>query len=167
MKIRVLVWYLLLTGPFQIFAEEWLTYVQVPLIEKYYGDVIAKYKAIWMGYSTSNKTFIDYDGEHFIIDCAYFFYKKEGKYVLLGSLNKNGLFDKNNVCLKQAAVRGYDVLGMTSSLLAAPVVPHLVIQSQSQPDRIRETELFVVIGFDLENDNLKALTLDFFWDFEG
>jgi hypothetical protein len=120
-----------------------------------------------MGYSTSNKTFIDYDGEQqFIIDYAYFFYKKEGKYVLLGSVNKNGLFDKNNICLEPVELSGYDALGMTPSLLADSLLPHLVIQSQSQPDRIRQTELFVVIGFDLENDNLKALTLDFFWSFE-
>ncbi|MDR1247992.1 MAG: hypothetical protein LBK63_01700 [Treponema sp.] len=168
MKIRVLVWCLLLTGPFQIFAEEGLTYVQVALDKKYRRDVIAQYQEIWMGYSTSDKTFIDYDGEYAIIDYAYFFYKKEGEYVLLGSLNKNGLYDKNNICLKQAAVSGYDILGMSSSsLLAAPLMPTMVIQSQSQPERIRETELFVVIGFDLENDNLKALTLDFFWNFEG
>jgi hypothetical protein len=155
-------------GPFQIFAEAGLTYVQVALNEQYHGDVIAKYQEIWMGYATSNKTFINYAGEHFIIDCAYFFYKKEGEYVLLGSLHKNGLFDKNNVCLKQATVRGYDILGMSSSrLLDDPLEPTMVIQSQSQPDEIWETELIVVIGFDLENDNLKALTLDFFWDFEG
>jgi hypothetical protein len=151
-------------GPFQIFAEAGLTYVQVALNEQYHGDVIAQYKAIWMGYSTTNKKFINYAGEHFIIDYAYFFYKKEGEYVLLGSLNKNGLYDKNNVCLKQAAVRGYDILGMSSSsLLDDPLEPTMVIQSQSQPDRIRETELFVIIGFDVENDNLKVLTLDFFF----
>jgi hypothetical protein len=156
----------LLTGPFRIFAEEWLTYVQVDLDKKYRGDVIAKYQEIWMGYSTSDKTYINYDGEQAIIDYAYFFYKKDGKYILLGSLHKNGLYDKNNVCLKQAAVRGYDILGMTSSLIDDPLMPHQVIQSQSQPERIRQTEVFVVIGFDLENDNLKALTLDFFWSFE-
>jgi hypothetical protein len=151
---------------FKAFAEEEITYVQIQLGESYvhYREVVEKYKEIWIGYSTSNREFASADtGEkYFVIDSAFYFYKKDGKYVLLGSLNKDGFYDKNNICLKKTKVSSdYNILGISSSLFENPLGPALVIQSKSKPDEIRRTNAFVIVDFDTNNDSVKIMEFEF------
>jgi len=152
-------------------ADEPLTYVKVPLSERYihYNEVNSKYGDIWMGYSSipnSNITIVPgYD--RFIIEKAYCYYKKDGSYILLGSIDKTGVYDKNGTCLREVdrIASGFKVAGISSAILGISgiLVPNLILQSETDSNYWRETEAFVILDFDIEQDTLRLMDMSQFF----
>jgi hypothetical protein len=133
----------------------------VPLSERYihYNEVTSKYGDIWIGYTSDNKKIITGGGnERFIIGKAYYYYKKDDNYILLGSVDKTGLYDKNGNCLKKIGIesvaKGYLIAGISSSLIEDILGPSLILQLITNKDSWRETEAFVIIDIDTQQDTL-------------
>jgi hypothetical protein len=149
-------------------AEEKLTYVKTSLSSRYrhYNDVMSKYGEIWIGYTVAdNKTFTTYDGEFFIIDKAYYYYKKDGNYVLLGSVDKTGLYDKNGALLKEVPKisSDYQIAGISSRLIDDILGPNLVLQSKTNKDSLREGEAFVIVDIDTQEDTITLMDMSWFF----
>ncbi|MDR0475201.1 MAG: hypothetical protein LBH43_16200, partial [Treponema sp.] len=83
-------------------ANEPLIYVKANLNERYDSEIISKYGEIWIGYVVSDNNIPPGEYETFLIEKAYYYYKKNGNYVLLGSIDKTGLYDKNGLCVVPA-----------------------------------------------------------------
>jgi len=149
-------------------ADETLTYVQANLSERYihYNEVISKYGGIWIGYTIVNsKITTDSGEERFIIGKAHYYFKKDGNYVLLGSVDKTGLYDKNGNCLKPVSrvASGYQAAGISSLLLEGRTFsPTLILQSQTDSKSWRETETFVNIGIDIQQDTIILMDMSKF-----
>ena len=149
-------------------AEEKLTYVKTSLSSRYrhYNDVMSKYGEIWIGYTVSNsKTFTTYDGEFFIIDKAYYYYKKDGNYVLLGSVDKTGLYDKNGALLKEVPKisSDYQIAGISSRLIDGILGPALVLQSKINSDDLWEGNSFVTVDIDTQEDTIILMDMSRFY----
>jgi len=148
-------------------ADESLIYIKVPLSERYihYNEVNSKYGDIYIGYSSipnSNITIMPgYD--RFIIEKAYCYYMKEGSYILLGSIGKLGVYDKNGSCIKEVdrIASGFKVVGISSAILGISgiLVPRLILQSETDSNYWRETEAFVFLDFDTEQDTLRLMDM--------
>ncbi|GHU09279.1 hypothetical protein FACS1894151_06710 [Spirochaetia bacterium] len=140
-------------------AGEPLTYVQAPMGERFpdYSRIKSKYGEIWIGYSAvSNIRFVTGIGRNlFVIDTAYYYYKRGNEYVLLGSFDKDGLYDKNGIRLQGQPRVPSDakVIGLSSTMLNTPFIPGLVLQTNTM---IYETDPVISIGFDFEQDSLKV-----------
>jgi len=149
-------------------ADETLTYLQANLSERYihYNEVISKYGAIWIGYNiANNKIITDSGDERFIIENAYYYYKKDGNYILLGRIDKTGLYDKNGNCLKpvSSVASGYQAAGISSLLLERRTLsPTLILQSQTKSESWRETETFVNIDIDTQQDTIVLMDMSRF-----
>jgi hypothetical protein len=149
-------------------ADETLIYVRANLSERYihYNEVISKYGTIWIGYNiANNKITTDSGDERFILEKAYYYYKKDDSYILLGSIDKTGLYDKNGNCLKPVSrvASGYQVAGISSLLLATRTFsPTLILQSQTNSERWRETETFVNIDIDTQQDTIILMDMSRF-----
>ena len=103
-------------------ADETIIYVQANLNERYvhYDKVISKYGTIWIGYTIAHGIITTDSGEErFIIEKANYYYKNENNYILLGSIDKTGLYDNNGNNLKPVSrvATGFHVMGVSSSLL--------------------------------------------------
>jgi hypothetical protein len=147
--------------------NEELTYIKGPLSERYihYNEVISKYGDIWIGYTSDNKEIItDGEDERFIIGKAYYYYKKDDNYILLGSVDKTGLYDKNGNCLEKtgSAASGYLIAGISSYLIEDILGPHLILQSITNKDSWRETNAFVIVDIDTEQDTLILMDMSRF-----
>lgn len=142
-------------------TEDGLTYVKAPISSKnrQYNAITAKYKEIFIGYSSLDISFVSGIGEEvFAVDKAYYFYKKNGKLVLLGSFDKTGLYGKNGELLKAMppVSPDYNLVGIASTFLTAPFSPGLVLRSKTDKNKLKETNPFVLIAVDTENDTLKV-----------
>ena len=149
-------------------AEQSLIYVQVNLNERYihYNEVISKYGAIWIGYTIAHDIITTDSGEErFIIDKAYYYYKKDGTYVLLGSVDKTGLYDKNGSCLKPASkiASGYLLVGISSALIDVNILgPRFILQSETNSNIWGEIESFVIVDIDTQQDTLRLMDMSRF-----
>ena len=149
-------------------AEDSLTYVQANLSERYihYNEVISKYGAIWIGYTVANNKITTTSGhERFIIEKAFYYYKQDGSYILLGSIDKTGLYDRNGNCLKpiSSVATGYQVAGISSLLLEGRTLsPTLILQSQTNNENWRETETFVNADIDTQQDTIILMDMSRF-----
>jgi len=149
-------------------ADESLTYVQANLSERYihYNEVISKYGTIWIGYNiVNNKIITDSGDERFIIEKAYYYYKKDDSYILLGRIDKTGLYDKNGNCLKPVSrvASGYQVAGISSLLLERRTLsPTLILQSQANSESWRETETFVNVDIDIQQNTIILMDMSRF-----
>ena len=148
-------------------AEENLTYARANLTERYihYNEVVSKYGAIWIGYTIANsKITTTSREERFVIQKAYYYYKIDSNYILLGSIDKTGLYDKNGNCLKLVprVASGYQVAGISSSLMDNIFGPKLILQSEIDADNWRETEAFVVTDIDTQHDTIILMDMSRF-----
>ncbi|MDR0475893.1 MAG: hypothetical protein LBH43_19785 [Treponema sp.] len=138
-------------------AEDKLTYVKADISHVYYSDVMAKYGDIWIGYTvTDSRTFPSYNGERFIIEKAYYYYRKDGSHVLLGHVDKTGLYDKNGNCLKEVPkiASEYQVAGISSGLIDNILGPSLVLQEKINSDSLWEGNAFVIADIDTQEDTI-------------
>jgi hypothetical protein len=153
---------------FTINANEELIFVKVPLSKQYiyYNDVISKYGEIWIGYTLANELFINEFGhEYFIIEKAFYFYKNNEDYILLGKIDKTGLYDKEGNCIKPISrvASGFSVIGISSSLIEHRILsPIYILQSQTNSRHLRETEVFALIDIDTQQDTIKLRDMSFF-----
>ena len=152
------------TNCFATKNKESLIYVQVHLNENYIklNEGVLKYEEIWIGYRVTNITFINVFGEEcFVIEKAYYFYKDKDEYILLGSVDKTGLYDKNEECLKPvpAIPPDYIIVGISSSLVTEQNIfgPSLILKSRDKENSFIETEAFVLVDFDTQNDTIKLM----------
>ena len=148
-------------------ADETLTYVKTNLSERYihYDEVVSKYGAIWIGYTITNSNIITETGnERFIIEKAFYYYKQDGNYILLGSIDKTGLYDKNGICLKPVSrvASGYQVAGISSSLINDILGIKLILQSETNISSWRETESFVIADIDIQQDTIILMDMSRF-----
>jgi len=158
--VKLLLFCFSILNCYTIKADESLVYVKANITERYihYNEVISKYGEIWIGYTIANEKIITSGGnERFIIEKAYYFYKENDNYILLGSIDKTGLYDKNGVCLRpvQRIATGFSASGISSFLFENIFGPRLILQSDTNSNIWRETELFVNIDIDTQQDTLR------------
>ncbi len=152
-------------------AEEPLTYVQFSLSKRniQYDEVMSKYKELWIGYTTSNKTVTipittSLNEEILILNKVYYFYKRDNKYILMGYVDKTGLYDKNNNILKDVSNVSPIILGMSSTMIETPLIPNFILQSESNPKEFYETDAFATLDFDIENNSIRLRDLSIFFE---
>ena len=143
-------------------ADEPLILVKARINERHiqYNELLSKYEEIWIGYTiVKNMIATESGNERFIIERAYYYYKKDGDHILLGSLDKMGLYDKNGICIYEAPRIPSDfiIAGICSSLLEWSFSPALILQSKNNSDIYRETDGFIAIGIDTQQGTIKIL----------
>jgi hypothetical protein len=114
-----------------------------------------------LGYLAADIRFTSAGEDRFVIDKAYYFFKKGESYIVLGSVDKNGLYDKDGNCIKSLppVASQYDVIGISSLLIEDPLGPSLALQSKTNGS-IRESNPFVIVDFDTVAESLKLMDLN-------
>ena len=150
-------------------ANEPLIYVKANISEhhKHYNEIISKYGEIWIGYIVSDNKIPPEIYEHFIIEKAYYYYKKGSNYILLGSIDKTGLFDKNGFCLVPSPTAplissNNQIAGINSDLLEYSFSPTYILQSKTNSYLYIETDFFVAIDIDTQQDTLRPFEMILF-----
>jgi len=146
-------------------ANESLIYVQIHLNEKYihYDEVISKYGEIWIGYTPSKIRYAINNNKLFVIEKAYCFYKKSNEYILLGSIDKTGVYDKNGNSLYKPILAQQLIAGISSSLIQDILGPSLIVQSEIINDVWWESEAFVILDIDTKQDTLRLMDMSMFF----
>lgn len=151
-------------------ANEQLVYVQANISERYihYNEVMSKYGQIWIEYTiTSDKIVADSRAERYIIEKANYFYKKDGNNILLGRVDKTGLYDKNGAIIMETPsniASGFQVAGISSSLVEYnSLAPCLILQSITDSKHYRETEPYAILDFDVHNDTIRLMDMSRFF----
>jgi hypothetical protein len=145
-------------------ADEPLIYVKAKLNyrHKHYNEITSKYGEVWIGYFVSDIKIPPSEYETFLIEKAYYYFKKDGSYVLLGYIDKTGLYDKNGVCLRPAPTpplisSDNEIAGINSNMFEYGCFsPTYILRSKTIRDRFIETDYFVAIDINTEQDTLSA-----------
>ena len=143
-------------------ANESLTYVKANLDKqhKHYNEITSRYGEIWIGYVIlDDKNNVEAFGS-FIIEKANYYYRLNGNYILLGSIDKSGLYDKNGSCLVAAPsppIISIDnqIVGINPDLLEYSFSPTYILQSKTNSELFIETDFFVAIDIDTLKDTIK------------
>ena len=143
-------------------ANETIAYEKANISErhKHYNEIVARYGEIWIGYIVSKNKISPEIYEHMIIEKAYYYFKKNNVYILLGYIDNTGLYDKNGLCLVQAPTAplissNNQIVGINSNILKYSFSPTYVLQSKIKSDLYIETDFFVAIDIDILQDTLK------------
>ena len=121
-----------------------------------YKELKKEKTEVWIKYSPEISSYDSaHSGKQSIFDSVAYYLKKNGKMIYVGKVNKDGLFDKNGNLLQAVQVADkVEVLGISEETLKAPLDPNLVIKREN--GNISSSNPFVLICFDLENENIKV-----------
>jgi hypothetical protein len=151
-------------------ANEPVIYVRANINERHrqFNEVMSKYGDIWIGYTIASNTITTTSREErFIIERANYYFKKDGIFILMGSVDKTGLYDKNRTLLRETPrniAAGFQVAGISSQLIdMSSLTLYLILQSTTNSNIYHETEAYVFIDFDIENDTIKLRDMSMFF----
>jgi len=120
-------------------------------------EIQAKYGDLWISFSSNDQKFLTGTGkEHFIIETVYYYYKQNEKYLCLGSVDKNGLYDKEGRLIFPINIKQSEKLGISSKLLESPFAPCLVIKTKD--GLIKETNAVVLIDLNISTDSISVFS---------
>jgi len=144
-------------------ADESMIYAKAILNErhKHYKEIISKYGEIWIGYVVSEIRIPPGEYNRFLIEKANYYFKNGDNYILLGRIDKTGLYDKHGLCLAPAPTPplispNNQIIGINSNILEDSFLPTYILQSRIVKDRYIDTDFFVGIDIDTEQDTLRA-----------
>ena len=88
-------------------------------------EILEHYGNLWISYKQADETFFSWGKKNYPILVINFYYKKNDKYVFLGKIDTDGIYDKdeNMLCgntLKKDRFKEYEVLGYSELSLNYP-----------------------------------------------
>jgi hypothetical protein len=119
-----------------------------------YSELKKENIEVWIRYSSEIGTFgSGLEKTQKILESVKFYLKKNGNMIYVGKVDKDGLFDKNNTLLCSTKAGTSKVLGISDTTLTTPLAPNIVIKRAD--GKVKETDVFVLICFDLKELNIK------------
>jgi len=132
-----------------------------------YNEIASVFGEIWIGYTSANIDIAIQGGAgRFIIERANFYYiGEDGDFILMGSVDKTGVTDKDGNLLREISgtiAQGLQVLGISSLLVTDN---SLLVNLILYPDRFGafESEVWEFLDIDIENATISLMDRSGFW----
>lgn len=126
-----------------------------------YQQIKENYGNLWLRIYKSSTEFEFYSKKHFYIEKVEYYYKKNGNYIYLGEINKNGVYDKKNFLIEKCPIsdkKDYKVLGYTDYILQSPFDLGMYVLIN---DKYGSLDPYVTLLIDFKNDTLFVSPLEY------
>ncbi len=143
------------------YSQEDLVYFPVSIAQNnpQYKEIKERYGNLWISIKRIDQNFITGTGkDRFIVESAHYYFKQNDKYIILGSIDRNGLYDKEGKIIFEINIKQSEKLGLSSKLLESPFAPSIVIKTKD--GLIKETNAIILIELELNRDSISIFTPD-------
>jgi len=98
----------------------------------FYDEIKSNYQKFWIGYIKGNIEFESY-GKYFVINKINYYHKINNKLVLLGSVDKVGVYNNKGTLIKKCPFKDQSiVIGLSSIMLDDPFSPIIVVNEKNE-----------------------------------
>jgi hypothetical protein len=145
----------------EIVADESPIFVQANISRhRYYSEIISNLGEIWIAYTPIRGTIILGSGsERFLIKRVNYYYKEDGNFIFIGSVDEIGVHDMAGNLLRtvpSTVGRRFQVAGISSSIAEhRDLTIRFIIKPDEVIDHYWETEVWEFLDIDIENASIK------------